>query len=84
MNKSMGWSFYTEAHFFTVAAWKAEGRVSAVLLMHFPDKQAEEIMLFWEGRCPYMASSVDQYESLLLAIVIQKTWKRVRENLVLV
>jgi hypothetical protein len=90
MHESMGWSFDVEAQFSTVASQKAELEVGALLLMHLPDEEAEEIMLFWEGRSPYTAA-VEQYNryidlvaqriTIASAIVIQHFWNRVRDNL---
>ncbi len=64
MSKSMGWCYDIEAQFSTAAALKAEARVDASFLMIFYYEEAEEIMLFWEGRSPYTAA-VDQYERFL-------------------
>jgi hypothetical protein len=89
MNESMGWSFDVEAQFSTVAASQAERRFGASFLMLLHYEEAEEIMLFWEGRSPYLAA-VYHYERFLdlvatritifSAIVIQKFWKRVKDN----
>ncbi len=85
----MGWSFDKEAQFSTVASSKTEGRVGASFLILLNYEEAEEIMLFWEGRSPYTAA-VDRYKrfldlvarriTIVSAIVIQKFWKWVREN----
>ncbi len=89
----MGWSFDTsiEAQFSTVAASQAERRVGASFLMLLHYEEAEEIMLFWEGRSPYTAA-VDRYERFLdlvarritifSAIVIQRFWNRVKKIVV--
>jgi hypothetical protein len=84
----MGWSYDIDAQYSIAAASKAEARVGASFLMLLHYEEAEEIMLFWEGRSPHTAA-VEQYErfidtvtqriTIVSAIIIQHFWNSVKK-----